>query len=225
MNIVTDIFLPDLPGEEWRPVKDFELYEVSNYGRVKRPLQERCYRDGGYPVLFAEKLLSPGYTKGGYAYVMFSIFGRTKTFLVHRLVADAFELPYESPDQTEVHHIDGNPRNNRLENLKRCTPYENKQFNNRGKKVSEGRKAYLAGLSEEERKAMSERAYKKCMRKISCGGKIYDCLKDFAEAIGVKGYVDLSIFERNTISNRDYPQRMKEEIANHSFIEKQNGGK
>ena len=177
--------VPDLPGEEWRPVKDFELYEVSNYGRVKRPLQERCYRDGGYPVLFAEKLLSPGYTKGGYAYVMFSIFGRTKTFLVHRLVADAFELPYESPDQTEVHHIDGNPRNNRLENLKRCTPYENKQFNNRGKKVSEGRKAYLAGLSEEERKAMSERAYKKCMRKISCGGKIYDCLKDFAEAIGV----------------------------------------
>lgn len=52
--------------------------------------------------------------------------------------------------------------------------------------------------------------------------------KDNSEPIVVnklKGYVDLSIFERNTISNRDYPQRMKEEIANHSFIEKQNGGK
>lgn len=174
----------DLPGEEWRPIPDWCCYVASNFGRIKRTLQERAYGNGKCKLL-AEKLMSISFTKAGYAQVTLRQFGRKKTLSVHRLVADAFDLPYESPDQTEVHHKDGDPRNNKLENLKRCTPDENKHFNNRGKKVSEGRKAYLAGLSTEERKAMSERAYKKCMRKIFCGGKVYDCLKDFAGSIGL----------------------------------------
>lgn len=174
----------DLPGEIWKTIPGWRLYEASNYGRIKRTLQERFYCNGKSKVL-GEKLMSISYTKAGYAQVTLNQFGRKQTLFVHRLVADAFDLPYESPDQTEVHHKDGDPRNNKLENLKRCTPDENKHFNNRSKKVSEGRKAYLAGLSAEERKAMSERAYKKCMRKIFCGGKIYNCLKDFAEAIAV----------------------------------------
>lgn len=174
----------DLPGEIWEPIPGWRLYEASNYGRIKRTLQERFYRNGKSNLL-GEKLMSISYSKAGYAQVTLNQFGRKKTLSVHRLVADAFDLPYESPEQKEVHHKDGNPRNNRLENLKRCTPNENKMFNNRGKKVSKGRKAYLAGLSAEERQAMSERAYKKCMRKIFCGGKVYDCLKDFAGSIGL----------------------------------------
>jgi hypothetical protein len=41
-----------------------------------------------------------------------------KTHRVHRLVADAWlPNPYNLPDVT---HIDGNPQNNKLENLLRC---------------------------------------------------------------------------------------------------------
>ena len=176
--------IEDLPGEVWAIIPDWRMYQASNMGRIKRTLQERAYGNGKCKLL-AEKLMSVSFTKAGYAQVTLRQFGQKKTLFVHRLVADAFGLQYEAPEQKEVHHKDGNPRNNRLENLKRCTPNENKMFNNRGKKVSKGLKAYLAGLSAEERKAMSERAYKNCMRKISCGGKVYDCLKDFADSIGL----------------------------------------
>ena len=42
---------------------------------------------------------------------------KRKKFLLHRLIAVAFELE-KRPDQTTVDHIDGNPSNNALENLR-----------------------------------------------------------------------------------------------------------
>lgn len=174
----------DLPGEVWATIPDWRMYQASNFGRIKRTLQERAYANGE-TRLFGEKLMTISYTKDGYAQVTLRQFGRKKTLFVHRLVADAFLLPYKSPEQTEVHHKDSNPKNNQLNNLKRCTPDENKNYNHRGKKVSEGRKAYLAKLSVEERKAMSKRAYKHCMRKVSCGNRVYESIKEFADSIGL----------------------------------------
>ena len=50
--------------------------------------------------------------------------GKKKTFRVHRLVMMAFK-PIENSEDWDVNHIDGNKRNNSLDNLEWCTPQEN----------------------------------------------------------------------------------------------------
>lgn len=52
--------------------------------------------------------------------------GTKKIYRVHRLVMMAF-CPVENMDELEVNHIDGNKRNNRLDNLEWCTASENQK--------------------------------------------------------------------------------------------------
>lgn len=52
--------------------------------------------------------------------------GKKKTFRVHRLVLLAFE-PCHPIEKNEVNHIDGNKKNNSLENLEWITASENQQ--------------------------------------------------------------------------------------------------
>ena len=55
-----------------------------------------------------------------------TIDGRKKTFRLHRLVMLAFK-PIENSEELEVNHIDGNKKNNKLENLEWCTSSENQR--------------------------------------------------------------------------------------------------
>lgn len=59
----------------------------------------------------------------GYPYVVLSIEGKTKTELVHRLVARTF-IP-NTDCKTYVNHIDEDKTNNNLSNLEWVTPSEN----------------------------------------------------------------------------------------------------
>lgn len=92
--------------EEWKDIEGYEgLYQVSNLGRVKS-LPRYWVR--------TERIL----TKKGYPYVRVCLFKGTKrTYLsVHRLVAEAF-IP--NPDNKPIiDHIDGNPNNNSVSNLR-----------------------------------------------------------------------------------------------------------
>lgn len=106
-------------GEIWKDVIGYEgLYQVSNLGRVKSLVFSR------------EKYLSPGknviHTKYGdavYLFVPLSKNGVRKNGGIHRLVAQAF-IP-NPENKREVNHKDGNPSNNRVENLEWCTHREN----------------------------------------------------------------------------------------------------
>jgi hypothetical protein len=92
-------------------------------------------------------------TKEGYFRVQLWSGGFVKHHLVHRLVANAF---ITNPDgKPQVNHIDGNKKNNNVENLEWVTQSENqihayklglqKGFHVRGRKISEAHKAALCG--------------------------------------------------------------------------------
>ena len=58
-------------------------------------------------------------TKNGYVYVKVN----KKRYNIHRLIATAFELPKEEGQDT-VDHIDNNPSNNHIHNLRWATRSE-----------------------------------------------------------------------------------------------------
>ena len=92
--------------EVWRRVPNYEMYLVSNKGRMMR--------NG--------KIMKHS-LRTGYPYVNLSVKGVTRNADIHRLVASAF-IP--NPDNKRcVDHIDNNRENNCVENLRWCTPQEN----------------------------------------------------------------------------------------------------
>jgi len=91
------------------------LYEISNLGRIKSLFYQGHYR---------EKILkSWAIDKYGHQQIELRKNGKRKYFLVHRLVLEAFVGP--CPKGMEGCHNDGNPRNNKLENLRWDTPKNN----------------------------------------------------------------------------------------------------
>lgn len=95
--------------EEWRIISSAPEYEVSNYGGVRNRTTGR--------------ILTPSVHSGnGYCrYSLPTVYGFTKTYYAHRLVAAAFFPNYERGLQ--ITHIDGDPTNNEVSNLK----YRNKR--------------------------------------------------------------------------------------------------
>ena len=99
--------------ETWKPIPDWEVYEVSDKGRVRRIKSGRILK---------QNLLGT-YTK--YHSVHLSKNNKQKRCLVHRLVLLAFVGP--CPDGCECLHKDNNPLNNELSNLRWGTSKENSE--------------------------------------------------------------------------------------------------
>ncbi|WP_316571335.1 NUMOD4 domain-containing protein [Neobacillus sp. YIM B06451] len=108
--------------EKWMPIPNYEgIYEVSNFGNVKRLSGDVIRRDG-YINKVNEKVLSPSWDDG---YKVVSLYkkGQGKRIYVHVLVARAF-IP--NPEgKPYVNHIDGNRGNANEENLEWVTQSEN----------------------------------------------------------------------------------------------------
>ena len=96
------------PAEIWMPVPGFDKYEVSNLGRVKS-------HSRGAP-----RILRPGPTNYGHLSV---VLGRGNTRMVHALVLTAFVGP--RPPGADCRHLDGDPTNNHLANLRWGSRTEN----------------------------------------------------------------------------------------------------
>lgn len=97
--------------EEWKTIPNYEDYSISNWGNVYSHKRKR--------------ILKPTNTTKGYIQVHLSKNGSVVNAPIHRLVAQNF---IDNPDnKPQVNHIDGNKRNNRVDNLEWCINSENQQ--------------------------------------------------------------------------------------------------
>lgn len=109
----------ELAAEVWKPVVGFEgLYSVSNLGRARR--------DAPCQGTQAGRILAPKLAKDHYQVALHRKPEKPYYRYIHQLVLAAFEGP--CPDGQEVSHKDGQPSNNRLNNLQYKTRSEHRQF-------------------------------------------------------------------------------------------------
>jgi len=183
--------------EVWKPVVGFEgYYEVSNLGRVrsidriviqkgKAGLQRHTYRGKIlYPVICGQ-----ANRHGVHLYKN----GKHHPKLIARIVAEAF-IP-NPENKSEVDHIDTNPLNDKVENLRWVTHQENCMNPLTRQHVSAakmGHPDWNKPWTDEMRKAASERwkgriITPEARKKISESLKIY-----YAQKRGLKNGTDQS---------------------------------
>lgn len=160
--------------EEWRDIKGYEgKYQVSNLGRVK--------------VILTNKIKVLEKSKNGYIRVSLYKHNKLKHWLLHRLVITTFNG--ESEEKRYVDHIDGNPENNILSNLRWCTMKENalnpitrarKSLSKRGHTVSEETRRKIA---EKNKKGTKPSKY---FTKVECieTGKTYISMAEAGRKTG-----------------------------------------
>ena len=95
--------------EEYKIIKGFENYSVSNFGNIKNNKTNR--------------VLKPGITNQGYYYVILYKDGKTYTKKIHKLVGETF---IANPHNKQcVDHKNNNKLDNNVSNLRFCTQQEN----------------------------------------------------------------------------------------------------
>ena len=124
--------------KQWKPVKGYEgHYEISNYGDI-RSLKNQIPKE-----------LSKRYNADGYCHYSLRINGKSKEFMAHRLVIKHFS---DSKEKETVNHIDGDKKNNYIENLEWADRGEQMihAYKNGLKKSKVGFDSYNAIMTEKE---------------------------------------------------------------------------
>lgn len=117
--------------EIWKKIDNYEGYEISNFGRI-RTHNKITHTDLHGARKWKDKILKPKISqKDKCARIELWKNGEHKTFLVHRLVANAFLEKMIGTEMT-VNHKDGNRLNNRVDNLEWLSRADNIKhgFNN-----------------------------------------------------------------------------------------------
>lgn len=110
--------------EIWKDVVGYEgIYEVSNYGRIRTHKDKTTYTEKHGVRHWKQRYLKNKTPNGRDVRVALWKNGKCKDFLVHRLVAFTF-IPTVKGKEC-INHIDGNPKNNCVDNLEWCNHLEN----------------------------------------------------------------------------------------------------
>lgn len=108
--------------EIWKDIIDYKgLYKVSNFGRIKR-LPKKVTNNFG-TFISKEIILKGSLSQYGYVKQTLTKNGKADTYLVHRIVAQAFLTNFDNKEM--VNHINGIKHDNNLFNLEWVTSSEN----------------------------------------------------------------------------------------------------
>lgn len=166
MNPPTEVSDTPLPvaEAEWREIPDFPEYEVSTEGQIRNK------KSGTLRVL---DLNSRGYYR-----IRVQRKGEYHRLMVHRCVAKAF-IP--NPDNKKIiDHIDGNPRNNKLSNLRWTTHSEN--MLNQKIRTNKQHSKYK-NVVKQGKKFRWKITINSVIHKGETFDKEEDCYKDFCEKV------------------------------------------
>lgn len=128
---------PDMSqGYAWNPVPNYPEYYASKNGRILSLKKKQ------------PKIMKPMKSKSGHLYVFMYINGQQRKIWIHRAVLMAWErMP--NPDE-ECRHLDNNPENNHICNLKWGTRLENVNDKRISGRLPTGEKSGTHKLTEKD---------------------------------------------------------------------------
>ena len=116
--------------EIWKPIPNYEgLYEASNFGRIRTSANKTTYTKKHGERHWKQRILkyktnNENTYKTGYRVSLWKN-GKSKTYLVARLIGATFIKDELLNNKLTINHIDGNRLNNRVENLEWCSLSDN----------------------------------------------------------------------------------------------------
>jgi hypothetical protein len=167
--------------EEYRDINDFTNYEVSNLGNVRNKKRGN--------ILHPKAVL-----KNNGKYICYEVYiskdgGKQFHKKIHRLVAETFLQKVEG--KNIIDHIDGNPANNNVSNLRWATQSEN--MLNKNNKIRSDNTTGERNIYYMEQKKKWTFKYNIGKKTISCG--FYDTKE---EAIKAKETNQYNLLKTNT---------------------------
>lgn len=108
--------------EEWKNIKDYPNYQVSNLGRIRSVdrIVKSAYNS---KRKMSEKILKPNIKSRYPSITLYDNDGKAENKTIHRIVATTF-IPNPN-NYPVVNHKDGNRLNNCVDNLEWCTQSHN----------------------------------------------------------------------------------------------------
>lgn len=166
-----------MSSETWKDIEGYNgYYQVSSVGRVK------SFNSPNKQI--SEFIMKQNINRYGYMTIKFEVNGKRVSFLVHRLVANAFIPKIENKEI--VNHLNGNKQDNRIENLEWTTTAGNNQH------------AYDTNLRSQKKGSDSN-----CSgAKTSCSIEIIQLSK---EGVFIRTYASIGEAERETGINHISP--------------------